>query len=184
MRIHCWAVTMIACLFLTACQSASSSPSAAQPASPPPVSSTLSPQPAAPSPGVLASGQTMWADIVAEVIEFRRNGQILTAQLRLRNLAQNESTWMTVEFTYGHAAYVLDPVAGKKYELLRDEAGIAIASEGEAARRHLNDGFHASIYGRKSLILWAKFPAPPADVEAATLQMPGMPTFDLTIQDH
>jgi hypothetical protein len=74
----------------------------------------------------------------------------------------------------------MDAAGGKKYEVLKDENGSHIAA--------LNPGWKERWYDDvppgQSLTVWVKFPAPPAEVKAVTLQIPGVPPFeDLPIQD-
>ena len=46
------------------------------------------------------------------------------------------------------------------------------------------DGSVRSLKPGESYVLWMKFPAPPAETKAITLQLPNMPPFeDLNIQD-
>ncbi len=119
----------------------------------------------------LASGPTNWSGVVAEITEFRRKGNTLTAIVRLRNQSKNTSV---IQVTWGQA-YVLDEAHGKKYEVLKDEKDVYIATpygtEGLVA-----DG---------TFIAWMKFPAPPPDVKVGTLALPQIQPFqDLAIQDQ
>src|SRR5439155_9836239 len=78
----------------------------------------------APSAGALASQETNWKGIVAEVTEFRRKGNTLTAKVRLTNRG-SEETKAEVIFK---EVYLIDTAGGKKYEVLKDEKGTFIAS--------------------------------------------------------
>ena len=130
----------------------------------------------APSGAVLASQETNWPGIVAEVTEFRRKGNTLTARVRLRNQGGVETQ---PEVTYDEV-YRMDLAAGTKYQVLADEAGAYIA----ALRSGWKDRWYGQIQPNQSQVLWMKFPAPPAEVKAVTLQVPGVPPFeDLAIQD-
>ena len=134
--------------------------------------------PAAPSaPGtVLASQETNWPGIVAEVTEFRRKGNTLTAKVRLRNQGSGE---VETSVLYNEV-YLMDLGAGKKYQVLRDEKGTFIA----ALRAGWSDRWYDNLGPGESYTLWVKFPAPPAEVRSITLQVPGVPPFeDLAIQD-
>jgi hypothetical protein len=167
---------------------ATESPAAAsEPAEPAEPAETLS-GPAAPAadpapaatpaaPGaVLASQETNWPGIVAEVTEFRRKGNTLTARVRLRNQGGADSQ---SEVKYDEV-YLMDLAAGKKYQVLADEAGAYIA----ALRSGWKDRWYDTLKPGQSQVLWMKFPAPPAEVKAVTLQVPGVPPFeDLAIQD-
>lgn len=132
--------------------------------------------PAAAAAAVLASQETNWSGIVAEVTEFRRKGNTLTAKLRFRNQGSdaNEAD------LYYSGAYLMDAAAGKKYEVLKDEKGAYIA----ALRTGWNDRWYQTVEPGQSAAIWMKFPAPPPEVTAVTLQVPGVPPFDdLSIQD-
>lgn len=135
---------------------------------------------AAPAAGqtgsVLASQETNWPGIVAEVVEFRRKGNTLTARVRFRNQAGAAAQ---PEVKYEEVA-VMDLAAGKKYEVLKDERGTYIAG----LRSGWTDRWYQSMEPGQSQLIWMKFPAPPAEVKAVTLQLPGTPPFeDLPIQD-
>jgi hypothetical protein len=156
----------------------------AGPATAPPAASPAAAEPAAPATSagvpaqesVLASQETNWAGIVAEVTEFRRKGNTLTARVRLRNQggapAQPEVKYDEV--------YLMDLAAGKKYQVLQDEAGSYIA----ALRSGWKDRWYGELAPGQGQLLWMKFPAPPPEVRSVTLQVPGVPPFeDLPIQD-
>jgi hypothetical protein len=137
-------------------------------------------QPATPAPqpagSVLASQETNWKGIHADVTEFRRKGNSLTAKVRFTNRGVEGSRpdiiWKDV--------YLIDTGAGKKYEVLRDEKSAYIASRNSG----WNDRWYETVEPNQSLTVWMKFPAPPPEVKAITLQLPNTPPFeDVTIQD-
>ena len=143
---------------------------AAAPAAPAPAGGT-------PDAGVLAREETKWPGIAAEVTEFRRKGNTLTAKVRFRNggAADGEPDIKYEE------VYLMDAGAGKKYSVLKDENGAYIA----ALRQGWKDRWYEKVPPAQEMVIWAKFPAPPADVKAITLQLPGVPPFDdLAIQDY
>ena len=130
-------------------------------------------QPAAP----LASQETNWSGIVADVTEFKRKGNTLTAKVKLRNTGSAKTR---AEINYD-GVYLLDTGAGKKYEVLKDEKGVWIA----ALRPGYNDRWFEELEPNDSRTIWMKFPAPAADVTAITLQLEGMAPFDdIGIQDQ
>lgn len=125
---------------------------------------------------VLASQESNWSGVVVEVTEFRRKGPTLTARIRLRNQGTDKSR---AEVHYDEV-YLMDPGAGKKYEVLKDEKGTYIA----ALRSGWSDRWYDDLEPTQSMTLWMKFPAPPPEVTTATLQIPSVPPFeDLPIQD-
>ena len=125
---------------------------------------------------VLASQETNWPGIVAEVTEFRRRGNTLTAKVRLRNTAGADAQ-PSVKFD---EVYLMDAPNARKYEVLRDEKGTYIAS----LRSGWADRWYETIEPTQQQTIWIKFPAPPTDVRMITLQLPNTPPFeDLAIQD-
>jgi hypothetical protein len=125
---------------------------------------------------VLASQETNWQGVVAEVTEFRRKGNTLTAKVRLRNQGSEK---VPAEVIYKEV-YLMDLGAGKKYQALQDEKGAYIAD----LRSGWNDRWYGDLEPGQSHTMWVKFPAPPAEVKSVTLQVPGVPPFeDLAIQD-
>jgi hypothetical protein len=156
--------------------SASSEPGApSTPAAEPAPAAVPAAAPAA-SGAVLASQETNWQGVVAEVTEFRRKGNTLTAKVRLRNQGSAEAK---PEVIYKEV-YLMDLGAGKKYQVLQDEKGAYIAG----LRSGWNDRWYGDLAPGESYTLWVKFPAPPAEVKSVTLQVPGVPPFeDLAIQD-
>ena len=181
-------------LALAACQpaaeetdpapAASTEPAAAsEPAAEAPAATAPEPAPAAlpaaaPAAAgtVLASQETNWQGVVAEVTEFRRKGNTLTAKVRLRNQGSEK---IQPEVIYKEV-YLMDLGAGKKYQVLQDEKGAYIA----ALKSGWNDRWYGDLEPGQSHTMWVKFPAPPAEVKSVTLQVPGVPPFeDLAIQD-
>lgn len=124
----------------------------------------------------LASQETNWSGVVAEVTELRRKGNTLTAKVRFRNQGGAEAE----PDVHYNEVYVMDLGAGKKYEVLKDEKGNYIAG----LRSGWNNRWYDKVQPGQSATIWMKFPAPPADVKTVTLQVPGVPPFeDLPIQD-
>ncbi|HKH45600.1 MAG TPA: hypothetical protein VKM72_13140 [Thermoanaerobaculia bacterium] len=149
---------------------------AGEAAAPPPPAATAA-QPAAPAPAtVVASQQSNWPGVVVDVTEFRRKGSTLTARVVLRNEGSAEAE---PDISYNEV-YVMDLGAGKKYEVLKDENGSYIA----ALRQGYDNRWYKKLSPGETYTLWMKFPAPPPDVKAVTLQIPGLPPYeDLPIQD-
>ena len=141
-----------------------------------PAQAPAAPPAAAPAGAVLASQDTNWAGVVAEVTELRRKGNTLTAKVRLRNGSPDKQQ---VEVKFDET-YLMDAANAKKYEVLRDEKGTYIAG----VRSGWADRWYDTLDPAQSHLLWIKFPAPPAEVTTITLQLPNTPPFeDLTIQD-
>jgi hypothetical protein len=124
------------------------------------------PQPIKPA-DALAAQNTNWGSVVADVLEFKRKGNVLTAVGRLRNDGLVELNLST--------AYILDEANGKKYKALVDETGEVIGCcHGTRA-----------LGATETQAFWVKFPAPPPDVKAITFVFPQTTPFEnLPIQDQ
>ncbi|HVF35344.1 MAG TPA: hypothetical protein VND91_08475 [Candidatus Saccharimonadia bacterium] len=130
----------------------------------------------APVAAPLASQETNMAGVTAEVTEFKRRGNTLTAKVRLSN-AGTESVSLDMPYS---KAYVLDATGGKKYEVLRDDQKNYIALLGPS----YDDRYWDTLKAGQKITIWMKFPAPPAEVKTVTLQLDDMAPFDeLAIQD-
>ena len=130
------------------------------------------------TPGApIASQETNWTGVTAEVTEFKRKGNTLTAKVRLKNGGSAKAAPHVDQ----RKTYVLDSNAGKKYEVLKDDAGVYVASLTGSSP----DVFSEDIAAGQSKLIWMKFPAPPATTKAATLHIEGVPPFeDLPITDQ
>ena len=160
-------------LFLAACQQRASPPAASSPGAAPTGTPASILPPAVKPADALASHNTNWSGVVADVTEFRRKGNILTALVRLRNTLTDGHT--IVQFDIG-GVYLMDEAGAKKYEVLKDEKGDYIAS---------STGLFTEGVGGEGITLWMKFPAPPLETKTATLAVPQIPPFeDLPIQDQ
>jgi hypothetical protein len=155
----------------------SQSAPAVAPASNPPQPAPASTTAPAPAPGAsLASQETNWKGITADVTEFRRKGNTLTAKVRFSNRGSEETT---PEVKYGDV-YLIDTGGGKKYNVLRDEKGAYIA----ALYSGWSDRWWHGMKPSESQVIWIKFPAPPPEIKAITLNLPNTPPFeDVPIQD-
>lgn len=145
-------------------------------AAPPAGTPAVAPPPGGAPGAVLASQETNWSGVVVEVTEFLRKGNTLTAKLRVRNQGGAKAE---PDF-YFSQMYVMDPAGGKKYEVLKDEAGNYIGG----VRSGWRDRWYDTLEPGQSAVVWMKFPAPPPEVRVVTLQIPNTPPFDdLAIQD-
>jgi hypothetical protein len=162
-------------LFLASCQrEGASTPPLADKAVTSAQTAPVSVSSAAPvkPPDALASQNTNWG-LVADVMEFRRKGNTLTALVRIRHANADSGTLLLNSNFSG--AYLLDQAQGKKYEVLQDEKGGYIASAGGTT----------GLTTGSSMTIWMKFPAPPPEVQKATLTVPETPPFeDPTIQNR
>jgi len=171
-RTHPLLIALSLCL--AACQQRANPPAASSPGAAPAATPASTLLPAVKPADELASRSTNWPGMVADVTEFRRKGNVLTALVRLRNTLTAGHT--IVQFGVG-GVYLMDEAGAKKYELLKDETGAYIASS--------TGLFTEAIDSGAGVTLWMKFPAPPLETKTATLAMPQMPPFeDLPIQDQ
>jgi hypothetical protein len=134
------------------------------------------PAPATPPAGAIATQETNWKGVSATITEFRRKGNTLTAKVQLQNHGAEDAR-AEVNFS---ESYLIDTAAGKKYNVLKDEKDHYIAS----LRSGYNDRWYDTLKPGESYLLWMKFPAPPPETKAITLQIPNTPPFeDVNIQD-
>ena len=158
-------------LFVLACQRQAQPPPTSSPGTPPTVRPTAAAPAPVKAPDALASRNTDADGVVADVMEFRRKGNTLTAVIRLRSQA---STTSVITNDYDHV-YVMDEAGAKKYVVLKDEKDGYIASWIR----------YAGLTPGGTLTYWVKFPAPPRELRSATLVGSSATPFeDLPIQDQ
>ena len=171
-RTHSLLIVLSLCL--AACQQRASPPAASTPGAAPTATPASTLPPAVKPADALASRNTAWPGVVADVTELRRKGNVLTALVRLRNTLTSGHT--IVQFGVGDI-YLMDEAGAKRYEILKDEKGDYIAS----AKGLLTE----AVDGGGSVTLWMKFPAPPLETKTVTLAMPQTLPFEgLPIQDQ
>jgi hypothetical protein len=164
---HAYTLLFAFCWLLAACQRQDATPASA-PASKAaaPASAPLRPKPATPA-DALDSQNTNWDLAVADVLEFRRKGTVLTAVGRLR-----EEGLVQLNLSF---AYLLDEANGLKYNVLVDENGDVIGCCGGTT----------AVGPNRPLDFWIKFPAPPPEVKTVTFVFPQTAPFEnLPIQDQ
>jgi hypothetical protein len=153
---------------------AAESPASEAPAYPS-AGGAAAPAAAPPAATVLVAQDTNWPGVVAEILEFRRKGNTLTAKVRLRNGSPEQQT-VTIKYP---EVYLMDAANAKKYQVLRDEAGSYIA----ALNSGYSDQWYEYMKPTEQYTIWAKFPAPPPEVTTINLHLPNVPPFeDVAIQ--
>ena len=110
-------------------------------------------------PAPLASQPTNWSGVTADITQFKRKGNTLTASVRMHN---DGGAVVYIPLHYA-MCYLLDSAAGKKYQVLKDDTGAAIAAVNWGS-----DGWQAHLAAGQSQNIWMKFPAPPATTKAVT----------------
>jgi hypothetical protein len=155
--------------------------SAAPPSAPAPAETTRAEAPAAGAPSgaaaetAAAGVETKWPGVLAEVSEFKRKGNTLTAKVRFTNHGSKSED---PDIRYNET-YLLD-ADNKKYEVLKDEQGTYLA----ALRSGYKDRWYESLQPGASQTIWVKFSAPPTTIKTVSLQLPGIQPFEeLTIQE-
>jgi len=143
-------------------------------------------EPAAPATYVVAQGQTGLGVQEHEVggvdvvlLEVKRtSGDTLTLKWQFRNKTQESKdltkgggSWSD-PYLLSLSAYLIDPANRKKYLLVKDESGNPIAA------KHETKQWHISLAPGQTLTTWAKFPAPPANVEKVSVYLPGVVPFE------
>jgi hypothetical protein len=112
------------------------------------------------------------------LLEARRTaGDSVTVKWRYRNtlsngvkILQGGSSWSEVyKLTMG--AFFIDPVNKKKYLVITDAENIPLSS------KH-GDWQGYTLAPGQTLGSWARFPAPPANVDKITITLPGVPPFE------
>jgi len=108
----------------------------------------------------------------------RTSGDTITVKWRYRNktkenkeLLKSSSSWSDA-YRFSLNAYLIDPVNKKKYLVLKDEKGNPIAA------RHELKQLVITLAPGQTISTWAKFPAPPAQVEKISIYIPSVPPFE------
>jgi hypothetical protein len=150
---------------------------AAATAAPPLATAPSAPAPAAAPPAPadgIATQDHQAPGVQVTLLEVKRtSGDTLTVRWRYRNggttaerLYENTASWYD-KYRLTGPTYLVDPVNKKKYLVVTDAENNPIASE------HRN-----TIEPGEAFSAWAKFPAPPADVEKISVYVSGVPPFD------
>jgi len=114
----------------------------------------------------------------------RTSGDSLTLKWQYRNktqevkeLGKGTASWSDA-YRLSLDAYLVDPVNKKKYLILKDEKGNPIAATHELKWWPEFKRNFIGLSGGQSLTTWAKFPAPPPNVEKISVFIPGAPPFE------
>jgi hypothetical protein len=112
------------------------------------------------------------------LVEVKRTaGDSVTVRWRYRNttgadakLTKGGSSWYD-PYRLTAESFLIDPVNKKKYLVITDHERIPLTS------KH-GDWKGVTLAPGQTLSAWAKFPAPPADVEKVTVTITGVPPFE------
>ncbi|HTG17116.1 MAG TPA: hypothetical protein VK747_17835 [Blastocatellia bacterium] len=107
----------------------------------------------------------------------RASGNTVTIRWQYRNKTNekkplNHGANMGMDsYRFAKDVYFLDS-SQKKYVVLKDAQGIPQAA------KHDQFAFSLNLAPKQTVNTWAKFPAPPAEVEKVNVYLPGAPPFE------
>lgn len=112
----------------------------------------------------LASVATNWDGIEIDLMSVERKGSVLTVKWAVRNTGAETARPGFSMLGNGASTYLVDEENGTKYYALTDKEGHLLASMHEytGSNRH---GITEKIDPGTTKRYWAKFPAPPPEVE-------------------
>jgi len=170
MRRICSALpALLAAVWLTGCSSAAPAPASAPAQHPTSTSSSTSPPAAASSTALPTQGE--YPGITVTIQELKRSSNALTLRFVMANNSnQSFATYYYFFESQAHSVdgiHLIDPVGKKKYFVVRDSDGACVCS------REVQ-----SIAPGAQSVLWAKFPAPPDEVQKITVEIPHFPPFE------
>lgn len=133
------------------------------------------PAPAVPAPvaqvkQIIASTDGDWPDVTVDIFELKRTGgDTLTLKFTINNGSSENVDFSynfgegggTIDFNTIGGTHLLDVANKKKYFVVRDAQGKCTCSSG---LKSIPPGSKGN--------LWAKFPAPPANVSKITVEIP------------
>jgi hypothetical protein len=118
---------------------------------------------------VIQTQSSTEGDVEVDVIKAAAKEGILTVQLAYRNKGNAEAHlywgWQEV--------YFLDTQDKKKYQVLKDSQGIFLAAPDNGSHE-----IDARVPGAGKVLVWFKFPAPPASTTKINLVVPGVLPFE------
>jgi len=132
--------------------------------------------PAAPVLAIAVQDHEVEGVEVALLEVKRASGNTVTIRWQYRNKTNekkplNHCANMEMDSYFAKEVYFLDS-SQKKYVVLKDAQGIPQAA------KHDQFAFALNLAPKQTGNTWAKFPAPPADVEKVNIYLPGAPPFE------
>ena len=122
--------------------------------------------------GVIDSIDAEWSGVQTDLLEVRRmSDNTIRVRWRWRNTGdQDVALYAQDSFNLLQTeTYLLDPANKKKLFVVTDAKGYAIGT---------NIGASFRVKPKESYAAWAKFPAPPANVEKITVVIAKTPPFE------
>lgn len=122
--------------------------------------------------GVIDTLDAEWSGVQTDLLEVRRmSDNTIRVRWRWRNTGDKEASVVASQAAslLRSETYLLDPVNKKKMLVVTDAKGHPIATD---------IGMSFRVKPKESFSAWAKFPAPPADVEKITVVIAKTPPFE------
>jgi hypothetical protein len=122
--------------------------------------------------GVIDTVDAEWSGVQTDLLEVRRmSDNTLRVRWRWRNTGDKEVALYANDAArlLQTETYLLDPVNKKKLFVVTDAKGYPIGTE---------VGMSFRVKPKESYAAWAKFPAPPANVEKITVVIAKTPPFE------
>jgi hypothetical protein len=144
---------------------------AVPPPQPQPAALPVSQPVPAPNSNALPSTQGEFPGLTLTIQELKRSSNAVTLKFVLQSKGGMAFGYDFGEGTqeFGNVAgiHLIDAVNKKKYFVVRDADGSCVCSQ------HI-----ANIAAGSQSVLWAKFPAPPEDVQKITVEIPHFPPIE------
>lgn len=133
--------------------------------------------PAAAGPAQIATADHEVSGVEVALMEVKRtSADSVTIKFRYTNKTPEKKTldhggeglnaWRFAD------AYFVVPSTNRKYTVLKDQNGQPVAAN------HQQFGVGITLAAKQAVNTWAKFPAPPPEVEKITVYLPGAPPFE------
>jgi hypothetical protein len=125
------------------------------------------------APGVIETADAEWSGVQTELLEVKRmSDNTIRVRWRWRNTGDKDVTVpeYLVLGILREETYLLDPVNKKKHHVVTDAKGSPIATDIPRQTFRLK--------AKESFSGWAKFPAPPPNVEKITVVIAKTPPFE------
>jgi hypothetical protein len=122
--------------------------------------------------GVIDTVEAEWSGVQTDLLEVRRmSDNTIRVRWRWRNTGDTAVQLYAAESVnlMRTETYLLDPVNKKKLLVVTDAKGTPIGT---------NVGESFRVKPKESYSAWAKFPAPPADVQKITVVIAKTPPFE------
>jgi hypothetical protein len=120
---------------------------------------------------VTAAQDTNKPGLVAEIVECKREGGVLSIRMRLRNSSDKEIDESVIEERNFHQFYVT--AGAKKYLIMEDSEKVPLSTPA-----HSGGNLSVKLPKGATWIWWAKYTAPPPEIKSINYYTPLAPPFD------